>query len=346
MHANRPEPAAVVSARARPRGRDVVAVRRAASRRDPAPACRRDPLASIRATTATARRGCVCSTCRPTRPGPRSPSPSTDSSARRSKRGRRSGPRSPSSPTARPASWPTCCSPTVARRSAASYINRVLVPLLCRKAGVPREDVRGAITGHRARATIATQLYNAKDPMSLFELQAWLGHSNAELDPALRADHPDHPDQGLHRRRVLRAERPHDRGAPRPRRDHQRPEPARAARSSSTTSGTATAPTASSSNARTGWRAPAATSTSPRRQARRSCSKPRTGCSGCSSQIPLTDKERAAVEGDQDAVDRLIDRLADTQHRRAPHHVTSMPAPRRPGSSSMSGTRTGLDADC
>ena len=58
------------------------------------------------------------------------------------------------------------------------YINRVLVPLLCRKAGVPREDVRGAITSHRARATIATQLYNAKDPMSLFELQAWLGHSN------------------------------------------------------------------------------------------------------------------------------------------------------------------------
>lgn len=58
------------------------------------------------------------------------------------------------------------------------YINRVLVPLLCRKAGVPGEDVRGQITSHRARATIATQLYNAKDPMSLFELQAWLGHSN------------------------------------------------------------------------------------------------------------------------------------------------------------------------
>ena len=51
------------------------------------------------------------------------------------------------------------------------YINRDLVPRLCRKAGVPREDVRSAIT-------IATQLYNAKDPMSLFELQAWLGHSS------------------------------------------------------------------------------------------------------------------------------------------------------------------------
>jgi hypothetical protein len=62
----------------------------------------------------------------------------------------------------------------------AAYINRVLVPLLRRKAGVPREDVRGAITSHRARATIASQLYNAKDPMSLFELQAWLGHSSPQ----------------------------------------------------------------------------------------------------------------------------------------------------------------------
>ena len=60
-------------------------------------------------------------------------------------------------------------------RLSSNYLNRVLVPLLCRKAGVPRENVRGAITGRRARATIATQPYNAKDPMSLFELQAWLG---------------------------------------------------------------------------------------------------------------------------------------------------------------------------
>lgn len=58
------------------------------------------------------------------------------------------------------------------------YINNILIPLLCRKAGVPESDARGPITSHRARSTIASQLYNAKDSMTLFELQAWLGHSN------------------------------------------------------------------------------------------------------------------------------------------------------------------------
>ena len=55
-------------------------------------------------------------------------------------------------------------------------INRYLIPLLCRKAGVPLSDARGNITSHRARSTIATQLFNAREPMSLFELQEWLGH--------------------------------------------------------------------------------------------------------------------------------------------------------------------------
>lgn len=59
---------------------------------------------------------------------------------------------------------------------AKDYINRSIIPALCAKAGVPRVDVRGNITSHRARSTIASQLYNAKEPMTLFELQAWLGH--------------------------------------------------------------------------------------------------------------------------------------------------------------------------
>ena len=32
----------------------------------------------------------------------------------------------------------------------------------------------------RAEATIASQLYNAKGPITLFELQAWLGHHSHE----------------------------------------------------------------------------------------------------------------------------------------------------------------------
>lgn len=59
---------------------------------------------------------------------------------------------------------------------AKAYINHTIIPALCSKAGVPTADVRGTITSHRARSTIASQLYNAKEPMTLFELQAWLGH--------------------------------------------------------------------------------------------------------------------------------------------------------------------------
>jgi integrase len=63
-----------------------------------------------------------------------------------------------------------------AKRVGKTYINETIIPMLCAKAGVPTFDVRGTITSHRARSTIATQLYNAKEPMTLFELQAWLGH--------------------------------------------------------------------------------------------------------------------------------------------------------------------------
>ena len=59
-----------------------------------------------------------------------------------------------------------------------AYLNNTLIPVLCAKAGIPDKDVRGRITSHRARSTIATQLFNAREPMSLFELQAWLGHKH------------------------------------------------------------------------------------------------------------------------------------------------------------------------
>jgi integrase len=67
-----------------------------------------------------------------------------------------------------------------AKRVARDYFNQALIPALCRKAGVPRADARGRITSHRARSTIASQLYNAKEPMTLFELQAWLGHRSPQ----------------------------------------------------------------------------------------------------------------------------------------------------------------------
>ncbi|QOV41243.1 tyrosine-type recombinase/integrase [Streptomyces ferrugineus] len=59
-----------------------------------------------------------------------------------------------------------------------AYLNDKLIPILCAKAGIPETDSRGALTSHRARATIATQLLNAKDPLSLADLQQWLGHKH------------------------------------------------------------------------------------------------------------------------------------------------------------------------
>ncbi|MFC5724169.1 tyrosine-type recombinase/integrase [Streptomyces gamaensis] len=67
-----------------------------------------------------------------------------------------------------------------ARWVAKSYVNGTIIPSLCQKASVPTADVRGNITSHRARSTIASQLYSAKEPMTLFELQAWLGHRSPE----------------------------------------------------------------------------------------------------------------------------------------------------------------------
>jgi integrase len=65
-----------------------------------------------------------------------------------------------------------------ARPMCREIINQSVIPILCRKAGVPTRDVRGTITSHRARATIASQLFNSREPMTLFELQAWLGHES------------------------------------------------------------------------------------------------------------------------------------------------------------------------
>jgi integrase len=58
------------------------------------------------------------------------------------------------------------------------YINTSIIPVLCKKAGTPTSDTKGNITSHRARSTVATMLFTAENPMSLFELQEWLGHNS------------------------------------------------------------------------------------------------------------------------------------------------------------------------
>ncbi len=62
------------------------------------------------------------------------------------------------------------------KRLSKDYINKFLISYLCQKAGIPDEDSRGRITSHRARATIASMLYNAKNPLDIFQLQKYLGH--------------------------------------------------------------------------------------------------------------------------------------------------------------------------
>src|ERR1700737_2467662 len=55
------------------------------------------------------------------------------------------------------------------RRLSLRYLDSSIIPMLCRKAGIPINDVRGRITSHRARSTIASQLFSAREPMTLFE---------------------------------------------------------------------------------------------------------------------------------------------------------------------------------
>jgi len=62
------------------------------------------------------------------------------------------------------------------QRIGRGFVNRVLIPVLLRKAGLPPEDTRGAITSHRARATMATKLYSSTSGMTPLEVMRWLGH--------------------------------------------------------------------------------------------------------------------------------------------------------------------------
>ena len=198
-----------------------------------------------------------------------------------------------------------------ARKVSTSYINNTVIPVLCRKAGVPAADVRGNITSHRARSTIASQLYNAKEPMTLFELQAWLGHRSpqstqfyAKITPATLTRAYD--DAGYFSRNVRTIEVLIDRDA--------------------VTSGTAAAGEPwqhydlghgyctytffeqcqhRMACARCDFYTPKDSSKAQLLEARANLQKMRV-------MIPLTDDEQAAVDDGDAALSRLLDRLADT----------------------------------
>jgi len=59
------------------------------------------------------------------------------------------------------------------------FFNNTLIPALCQLAGMPETDARGAITGHRARSTIATML--RRNGLSLEHISQFLGHAKLEM---------------------------------------------------------------------------------------------------------------------------------------------------------------------
>lgn len=206
---------------------------------------------------------------------------------------------------------------------ARTYINQTIIPALCGKAGVPATDVRGRITSHRARSTIASQLYNAKDPMTLFELQAWLGHRTpnttqhyAQLTPNTLTK--AYKDAGYFARNLRTIEVLLDRDA--------------------VTSGDATAGQPwQHYDLGHGWcsysffeqcqhRMACARCDfyTPKGSARAQLLEANSSLQRMLAEIPLTDDEQAAVSDDREALARLLEHLTDTP-------TPSGPTPRQIG---------------
>ncbi len=171
-----------------------------------------------------------------------------------------------------------------ATRVAKEYLNVGLIPALGRKAGVPLEDVRGRITSHRARATIASQLYNAK-PCHCSNSRNGLG-----IAPLPRRNITRRLLQPSWQNPTLMpgtsdATRVSSRSCSirmRSRVGWQW----EVHRGSFTTWGTATAPTISLISVRIGWPAPSAHFTVQRDRAKRNCWKARPICRGCCKRYP------------------------------------------------------------
>jgi integrase len=213
-----------------------------------------------------------------------------------------------------------------ARRLQKSYLNETLIPALCEKAGVPIDDEHGRLTSHRARTTIASQLYNAKDPMTLFELQAWLGHASphstqhyAKLTPLTLAK--AYTDAGYFARNIRAIEVLIDRDA---------------VQSGATVAGSPW----QYFDVGHGYCTYSFFEQCPHRMACPRCDfyvpkgsskaqllEAKTNLQRMLIEIPLTEEERAAVEDGHAAVDRLLERLADvpTPSGRTPRQLKQLP---------------------
>jgi hypothetical protein len=84
-----------------------------------------------------------------------------------------------------------------------------------RRAGAARP--RQTRPSHRARATIATQLLNAREPLSLADLQQWLGHKHPSSTRHYAAILQRTPTAAHRQGRLLRPQRAHHPGPHRPR---------------------------------------------------------------------------------------------------------------------------------
>lgn len=197
-----------------------------------------------------------------------------------------------------------------ARPVAKAYINQTIIPLLCRKAGVPDADVRGRITSHRARSTIASQLYNAKEPMTLFELQAWLGHRSPETTQHYAQITPTtltkaYNDAGYFARNVRTIEVLVDR---------------QAVQSGAASSdepwqyydlGHGYCSYTFFEQCQHRMACARCDFYVPKESTKEQLLEARDGLQRMLALIPLTDEEHAAVDADVQALDRLVDRLAD-----------------------------------
>jgi integrase len=197
-----------------------------------------------------------------------------------------------------------------AKRVSQTYLNKALIPALCQRAGIPRADARGSISSHRARSTIASQLFNAREPMSLFELQAWLGHQSPATTQHYVSTSPTklaqaYKDAGYFSRNVRAIEVLVDRSA---------------IMSGAAASGTPWR----YYDLGHGWCSYEFFDQCPHRMACARCDfyVPKESDRGLWLQtqnsllkllqeIPLSDEERAAVDGDVQALSRLLERLSD-----------------------------------